>query len=88
MLSIRYTSQFKKDYKNAVKQGRGIKKMTFVIETLLKEEKLPLEFRDHKLVGVSKDIRECHIAPDWLLIYRISDGCLELIRTGTHSDLF
>lgn len=88
MLSIRYTSQFKKDYKNAVKQGRDIEKMIFVIEALLKEEALPPKFRDHKLVGVSKDIRECHIAPDWLLIYRIFDGFLELIRTGTHSDLF
>ncbi len=88
MLSIKYTSQFKKDYKSAVKQGRDIEKMIFVIETLLHDEKLPPKFRDHKLIGVSKDIRECHIAPDWLLIYRISDECLELIRTGTHSDLF
>ena len=88
MLSIKYTSQFKKDYKSAVKQGRDIEKMIFVIETLLHDEELPPKFRDHKLIGVSKDIRECHIAPDWLLIYRISDKCLELIRTGTHSDLF
>ena len=88
MLSVRYTSQFKKDYKTAVKQGRDIEKMIFVIEMLLKKGKLSPKFRDHKLIGVSKDIRECHIAPDWLLIYRISAGCLELIRTGTHSDLF
>ena len=88
MLSVRYTSQFKKDYKTAVKQGRDIAKMIFVIETLLKEGKLPPKFIDHKLIGVSKNIRECHIAPDWLLIYRLSEGCLELIRTGTHSDLF
>ena len=88
MLSVRYTSQFKKDYKTAVKQGRDIEKMIFVIEALLYGGKLSPKFRDHKLIGVSKDIRERHIAPDWLLIYRISDGCLELIRTGTHSDLF
>ena len=62
--------------------------MIFVIEMLLKNGTLSPKFRDHKLIGVSKDIRECPIAPDWLLIYRIFDGYLELIRTGTHSDLF
>ena len=88
MLSIRYTSQFKKDYKHAIKRGWNVEKMIFVVEVLSTEGSLSPKFRDHELLGTVKNVRECHIAPDWLLIYRISDGCLELIRTGTHSDLF
>ncbi len=88
MLSIKYTTQFKKDCKTAMKRGKDLKKMFFVIDLLSKGKKLSAKFNDHKLLGVAGDIKECHIAPDWILIYRIHNSYLELIRTGTHSDLF
>ena len=92
MLKIEYTGQFKKDYKLAIKRNYNIDELVSVIYMLSNEEKLPDRFRDHALVNYSKNsnVRECHIKPDWLLIYRVySDRLvLELLRTGTHSDLF
>ena len=88
---IEYTSRFKKEYKLA-KKGRDISLLRAVIEILAKGETLPEKYRDHPLENSRnyKGMRECHIKPDWLLIYKIySDRLvLELIRTGAHSDLF
>lgn len=92
MLKIEFTGQFKKDYKLAVKRGCDIKELTNVITMLANEQTLPEKNRDHALENSRnyKNMRECHIKPDWLLIYKVySDRLvLELIRTGTHSDLF
>ena len=88
MLPIRPTSRFKKDLKKAVSQGRDLQKVQAELETLAIPEPLSPEFRDHKLKGKWRDFRECHIEPDWLLIYTISDFELRPVRLGTHSDLF
>ena len=92
MLSVEFTGQFKKDYKLALKRGFDKKELEIVIDMLRKEMILPEKYRDHLLTNSRsyKDMRECHIKPDWLLIYKVySDRLvLELIRTGTHSDLF
>ncbi len=92
MLKIEFHSQFKKDYKLAQKRGRDLSKLDEVVLLLVKEEPLPERNRDHALVDsrLYKGMRECHIEPDWLLIYKIYEDrlILELLRTGTHSDLF
>jgi len=87
-LKIKYTSQFKKDYKKVHKQNNDIEKLISLIEKLLSKEKLDPQFRDHLLSGERKKYRECHIAPDWLLIYKIDGQYLILARTGSHSELF
>ena len=66
---IRRTSQFRKDYKRSIKRGLAIGKLDEAIELLAKDGSLPLEYNDHPLVGDKKGLRECHIEPDWLLIY-------------------
>ncbi len=92
MLKIEFTGQFKKDYKLAVKRGCDIQELTNVISMLANEQPLPDKNRDHALEKSRnyKNMRECHIKPDWLLIYKVYAHrlVLELIRTGTHSDLF
>ncbi|NLZ36728.1 MAG: type II toxin-antitoxin system YafQ family toxin [Clostridiales bacterium] len=87
---IQRTSQFKKDYKTAVKRGCDIDKLKKAVTILASGEKLPDVYRDHALSGKYGEYRECHIEPDWLLIYKISENVLilTLYRTGTHSDLF
>lgn len=87
---IQRTSQFKKDFKLAVKRGCNMDKLRKVISLLAEGEKLPSEYRDHCLSGNYSGYRECHIQPDWLLIYKITESVLmlTLYRTGTHSDLF
>ena len=91
MLKIRYRKQFKKDYKTAI-QRPGHKPELFqeVIEYLVKEQVLPVTYRDQALSGEYIGFRECHILPDWLLIYKIEENILTLTltRTGSHSDLF
>ncbi|WP_319757931.1 type II toxin-antitoxin system YafQ family toxin [uncultured Sphaerochaeta sp.] len=92
MLKPSFTGQFKKDYRKAVKRGCDPKKLEEVITFLCNEQPLPPSFHDHPLIN-SKDnmgMRECHIQPDWLLVYKIVQDTLilKLIRTGTHSDLF
>ncbi len=87
-MKIKYTSQFKKDYKKVKKQNKNIKKLQSLIEILLSEQKLDKRFLDHPLSGEWKKYRECHIAPDWLLIYKIEDEYLILARIGSHADLF
>lgn len=88
MLTIRSVSQFKKDYKRCVKRGYEIHKLQNIIRHLANEKGLEARYRDHALLGEYKDCRECHIEPDWLLIYLLSGTELVLVRTGTHSDLF
>ena len=89
-LTVKLTTTFKKDYKMAMKRGRELELIDKVITTLALGENLPNENRDHDLHGNWKGYRECHIQPDWLLIYKIEKDILvlTLTRTGTHSDLF
>lgn len=90
MLKIRYHTSFKKDYKRVIKRGYNAKLMEEIIQKLAKCEQLPEKNKDHLLSGNYSGCRECHITPDWLLIYEIDNGelVLYLTRTGTHSDLF
>ena len=88
MRSIRRDTQFKRDIKRLQKRGKDIDKLKQVIWLLINAEKLELKLRDHQLRGLLKDCRECHIEPDWLLIYRIEGSELCLVRTGSHADLF
>ncbi|HAT02839.1 MAG TPA: type II toxin-antitoxin system mRNA interferase toxin, RelE/StbE family [Oribacterium sp.] len=84
------TGVFKKDLKLAIRRGYNTDLLGFVVDFLAAGEPLPEKYKDHNLTGNYKGCRECHITPDWLLIYEISDGelILYLTRTGTHSDLF
>ena len=86
---VRNTSAFKKDYKRAKKRGLDLSKLQRVVELLANGPSLPESLRDHALTGNWANHRECHIAPDWLLIYQIYEDVLvlELTRTGSHSDL-
>lgn len=88
--TVKTTTQFKKDYKRAMKRGLKIELLEKVVELLAMGEALPEKNRDHELSGNWVGHRECHIQPDWLLVYRIEDDVLvlTLARTGTHSDLF
>ena len=88
MRSIRRDTQFKKDVKRLKKRQKDFNKLKNIIQLLVEGEKLPPESKDHKLKGILKDCRECHIEPDWLLIYRIEGSELCLVRTGSHTDLF
>lgn len=88
MLSVTYSGRFKKDYKKCQKRGLDINLLKSVIAVLSIPETLPQKNQDHDLKGNYKGRRECHIAPDWLLIYEIDGNDLYLDRTGTHSDLF
>ena len=83
-----YTNQFKKDYKAMQKRGKDIAKIKFVITELANEKDLPPSNKDHLLTGNYKDCRECHIEPDWLLVYELFETEIRFLRTGTHSDLF
>ena len=88
MLEIVETKKFGKDLKLAKKRGKSLEKIWKIIDTLSKEEHLAEKHRQHSLSGQWNLCDECHIEPDWLLIYRVGDGRLYLLRTGTHSDLF
>ncbi len=89
-LNVIWTTQFKKDYKKASKRNLPIGLLDDIIWKLAAGEKLPEKNRDHALSGNWAEFRECHILPDWLLIYRIEADILvlTLARTGTHGDLF
>ncbi len=82
------TSPFKKDFKRAIKRGKDIEKLKHVIRLIVTEQALEERHRDHALGGNWSGSRDCHIEPDWILIYRIEDQSLFLERTGSHSDLF
>ena len=83
-----YTNRFAKDLKLMTKRGRDPENIKAVMRHLIEEEPLDRKFRDHVLIGNFKDRRECHIEPDWLLIYRIEESAIIFERTGTHADLF
>ena len=89
-LSVRMTNGFKRDYKVAMKRGMRMELLDKVIDMLAMGEVLPEKYRDHALTGNWLGNRECHIKSDWLLVYRIQNDCLilELVATGTHSDIF
>lgn len=90
MLDIVASNQFKRDLKLAKKRGFPLSELRDVVHTLAQEQPLEVRHHDHELLGKYRGFRECHIEPDWLLIYRVDGSDLELFlfRTGTHSDLF
>ena len=90
MLTIKYQTAFKRDYKRIKKRGYDLRLLEDVIALLAQEQELPPAYRDHALTGDYSGCRECHIAPDWLLVYEVlrDELLLYLTRTGTHSDLF
>ena len=90
MLTIKYHTMFKKDFKRIKKRGYDISRLEKIVELLANEVPLPAQFKDHNLSGNYNGFRECHIAPDWLLIYQVNNNELVLVlsRTGSHSDLF
>lgn len=88
MLIPGYKNSFKKDLKLMKKRGKDIQKLYDVIADLISQNPLAKKHVDHPLKGEYSDCRECHIEPDWLLIYLIMGKSITFIRTGTHSDLF
>jgi mRNA interferase YafQ len=90
MYEIKPTSRFKRDVKNIRRRGYDLRLLTVVIQTLAAGEPLAEKYKDHALGGIWSKHRECHVTPDWLLIYKLESGILvlTLTRTGTHSDLF
>lgn len=87
---VKFTNQFKKDLKLSKKQGKNLEKLYAVIEKLANGEQLEAKYRDHELIGNYKGCRECHIEPDWLLVYEVINETLVLMlnRLGSHSELF
>ena len=90
MLKVRETSRFKKDLKRMRRQRRDMTALRRTVAILSFGAPLPREFRDHPLKGNKRGLRECHISPDWLLVYKIENDVLvlTLLRTGSHSELF
>jgi len=88
MRRIAQRKWFRKDVKRMVKRGKDERKLFAAVNTLSRGGFLPPEFRPHHLVGRWSDFWECHIEPDWLLIYDVNDSEVLLVRTGTHADLF
>ncbi len=86
--SLNITHSFKKDYKLVKKQNIDTGKLWEIIDRLTEGERLEQQYHDHKLTGKYRDCRECHIEPDWLLIYRVKGNDIVLVRTGSHSELF
>ena len=88
MLNVRYSTRFRKDFKLCVKRHWNMELLQQVIDTLKIPDTLPQKNLDHSLSGNYSGHRECHVAPDWLLIYKQDEKELLLYRTGTHADLF
>lgn len=88
MLKLVTTGRFEKDYKRVEKRHKSLDKLWVVVGMLLTGRKLPERYRDHFLKGNYVGRRECHIEPDWLLVYKVEERSLILERTGTHADLF
>lgn len=88
MLTPSFQRQFLKDLKLAKKRGKDLSKLKIIIQLLLEEIPLPAKNKSHKLSGEFQECWECHIEPDWLLIYRKAETEITFIRTGSHSDLF
>jgi mRNA interferase YafQ len=88
MLKPLYLNRFKKEVLKAQKRGNDMSKLKYIITLLLQEKPLLDKHRNHKLQGQYKGLWECHIEPDWLLIYEKAKDSIIFVRTGTHSDLF
>ena len=90
MLRFKTTKQFEGDYRLMLKRGKGIEKLKTVIRQLVNQQPLESRYHDHALTGNLRGRRDCHIEPDWILIYRIDRDLYEIIfvRTGSHADLF
>lgn len=88
MRSPNYTRQFEKDVKRMQKRGKDGQKLRSVLSSLIAAEPLAARYRDHALIGNYRGRRECHIEPDWLLIYKLASDEIIFERTGTHADLF
>ena len=88
MLDVSASKAYRKDLKACSKRGYDLNQLNSVLNMLISQTPLPAKHRDHLLAGNHSGERECHIAPDWLLIYRFRDNELYLYRCGTHSDLF
>lgn len=83
-----YTTQFEKDLRRMLRRGKRVEKIKIVLAALINQEPLSERYRDHPLTGDYKNRRECHIEPDWLLIYKLLEDEIIFERTGSHSDLF
>jgi mRNA interferase YafQ len=83
-----YTTQFERDLRLMQRRGKDIEKLKTILTALINEEPLPERQRDHPMVGNYKSRRECHVEPDWLLIYKLVSNEIIFERTGTHGDLF
>lgn len=88
MKTLRASRQFQKDFKLSERRGKDMHKLQAVLDLLAGGEELPARLRDHKLSGEYAGTRECHIEPDWLLVYEVNGDTIGLARLGTHSDLF
>ena len=88
MLEPIYKTKFKKDLKLVTKRKKSIEKLKTVIRQLIEEKPLEPKYNDHPLKGNYVDTRECHIEPDWLLVYMIKSDAITFVRTGSHADLF
>ncbi len=88
--TVKFSKQFKKDLKKAKRQNRPLEEMFTVIDILANGNKLEAKYKDHALLGDYKNVRECHIQPDWLLVYEYIENVLvlSLNRIGTHSEVF
>ena len=87
MRKLKTTTRFEKDYKKALKSGRDLVRLKRVMTWIASEQELPEELRDHKLVGNYQGRRECHLAGDWSLIYKLEGDTVIFERTGSHSEL-
>ena len=87
-LTLATTTQFDRDLKRMAKRGKRMEKLQAIIQLLRTRQSLPASQRDHALAGDMKGWRDCHVEPDWVLIYKIEGDKLTLGETGTHSDLF
>jgi mRNA interferase YafQ len=90
MYTVKFTNKFKKNYKLMIKRGKDISLLDSVVNTLMSGKQLSEKYRDYELTSTLKGYRECHIKPDWLLIYYVENDVLvlTLVDTGSHSDLF
>jgi mRNA interferase YafQ len=88
MLKIIYKNKFKKDVERMKRRNKNMSELKWIIDQLVAKKPLPIKYCDHSLHGDYTDCRECHIQPDWLLIYMLNQEQITLIRTGSHSDLF
>ena len=88
MLNPSTTNQFKKDYQKQIKRGKDISKLEQLMKHIVFEEPLAAKYRDHPLSGNWAHYRDCHVEPDWVLIYKVSGGDVLFALTGSHSELF